>query len=131
MKVLSHSLEIAGRILIAAPFVMGGLGYLKDKPGRTALVGKLGYLRPQAVALIDAAAKLGGGFALVSGVESQLVAAALIANLAPTTVAMFPFWRAHDAGVRAMQRNQFVMNLSLAGGLLVVIGRRVSYFDLK
>jgi len=126
VKVLSRSFETAGRTLLAAPFVFGGLGYFTDKPGRTALVGKLGYPRPEALAFVDAAAKLGGGFALVSGVEPQLVAVALIANLAPTTVSMFPFWRATDAGVRAMQRNQFVMNVALAGGLMAVIAKRSS-----
>ena len=123
---LSRSLETAGRALLAAPFVLGGLGYLEDKPGRIALVRRLGFPRPEALALVDAAAKLGGGIALVSGVKSQLVAAALVTNLGPTTLSMFPFWRAPDPVVRAMQRNQFVMNLAVAGGLLAVIARRSS-----
>ena len=124
MKVSSGSLATAGRILLAAPIVLGGLGYVQDRPGRIALVGKLGYPRPETVALIDGVAKLGGGFALISGVKSHIVAAVLIANLGPTTVSMFPFWKAPDPGIRAMQRNNFVMNLALAGGLLAVIARR-------
>lgn len=123
MKAPVRPLEIAGRTLVAVPFIFGGLAYYEDRPGRVALVKKLGYPRPAATAMIDAVAKLGGGLALISGVRTDLVGSALIANLGLTTVSMFPFWSAPDPGTLATQRNNFVMNVALAGGLLGIISR--------
>ncbi len=120
------SLTIAhgtGRIFLAAPFIAGGLDYFRDRKTREALVQSLGYPAPKAATFIDAAAKVGCGLTLAAGVKPRLSAAALIANLAPTTVAIHAFWKEKDPEKSTIKRNGFILNVAVAGGLLAVIAR--------
>lgn len=112
--------HVVSRSCLAAPFIARGLGYLRDRTAREDLVRKLGYPAPQATAFVDAAAKIGGGLALAAGVRPELSAAALIVNLAPMTVSVHPFWKERDPQKRSIERNAFILNVALAGGLLAV-----------
>ena len=115
---------VGGRVALAAPFVSGGLGYWQDRGARVRMVERLGYPRPAAAALLDAVVKVGGGAALGLGVLPRLAAAALLANLGPTTASMYAFWSVEDAAARTMKRNEFIKNVALGGGLLTVVAAR-------
>jgi putative oxidoreductase len=70
---------------------------------------------------LNAAVQVAAGAALCLGVAPRLAAAALIASIAPTTVGGHRFWE-HEAGAeRNSQRNHFLKNISIAGGLLHVL----------
>jgi putative oxidoreductase len=60
-----------------------------------------------------------GGLALATGKGRRLGAATLATTLVPVTVAGHPFWQVKDKEARAIQRTQFMKNLSLLGGLLL------------
>lgn len=124
MRRFQRSPYLISRILLAAPFVAGGLGYFRDRKAQEELVRKLGYPAPQAAAFIDAAAKVGGGLSLAAGVRPQLSAATLIANLAPMTLSLHAFWTEREVTKRTTERNAFIINLALAGGLLAVSSAR-------
>ena len=123
-SVVRSVLGAGSRIALAAPFVSGGLGYFQDREARVQMVQKLGYPRPAEAALLDAVVKVGCGAALGLGIFPRLAAAALLANLGPTTVSMYAFWSNDDPRARLMQRNDFIKNVALAGGLLGVIAAR-------
>lgn len=114
-------LGAASRVVLAAPFVGGGLGYWQDRDARVQMVAKLGYPRPATAALLDAVVKVGAGAALGLGIVPRLAAAALLANLGPTTVSMYAFWSIDDPTARFAKRNEFIKNVALGGGLLGVI----------
>jgi uncharacterized membrane protein YphA (DoxX/SURF4 family) len=119
------------RVVLAAPFIASGVEYFRDRRAREEVVRNLGYPVPEADAFIDAAAKTGCGLALAAGFQPELSAAALIADLAPMTVSTHAFWKAEDPRSRAMERNAFILNVAVAGGLLAVItgsrrGKRAS-----
>ncbi|HEY3506669.1 MAG TPA: DoxX family protein [Actinocatenispora sp.] len=74
---------------------------------------------PVAVVRMNAAVQLTGGVLLATGRLPRLAALTLAASLVPTTVVGHAFWRIEDPAQRAEQRNHFLKNLSLIGGLLV------------
>lgn len=74
---------------------------------------------PVAVVRANAAVQLAGGVLLATGRLPRLASLALAATLVPTTVVGHPFWRVEDPAQRANQRNHFLKNLSLIGGLLL------------
>ena len=114
------------RIALAAPFIAGGVEYFRDRKAREELVRNLGYPAPAAAALVDATAKVGCGLSLAAGFQPELSAAVLLANLGPMTVSVHAFWKAEDPRSQAMERNAFIGNVALAGGLLAVIAGRPS-----
>jgi uncharacterized membrane protein YphA (DoxX/SURF4 family) len=69
---------------------------------------------------LNAAVHLGAGILLATGVMSRLAATALAVSMVPTTVAGHPFWEIDDSVKRSQQRVQFLKNLGILGGLLVV-----------
>jgi uncharacterized membrane protein YphA (DoxX/SURF4 family) len=61
------------------------------------------------------------GSALALGRWPRQAAAVLASVLVPTTIAGHPFWEETTPQSRAAQRTQFLKNLGLCGGLLLVV----------
>lgn len=122
------------RPLLAAIFVYGGVGALRDteghaqaaKPWLDKTIGKQAATLPDAVPTdpatlvrIDAAVKLGGGLALATGKMPRLASVALLGSLVPTTLAAHSFWEFDDPSQRGQQMTQFFKNTTVAGGLIM------------
>lgn len=74
---------------------------------------------------INAVTQVSAGAALALGVNPRVAATVLIGSLVPTTFGGHRFWEFDDREQRVAQRNQFIKNLSIVGGLLhVAITRR-------
>lgn len=78
---------------------------------------------PDDVTLVrtNAAAQVVAGVALSLGVAPRVASAVLIGSLIPTTAGGHRFWEYEDADVRTGQRNHFIKNISIVGGLLHVL----------
>lgn len=123
-RTLDAVVPIAGRILIAAIFVLSGLSKLADPAGTIGYIQSAGLPLPQLALAGAILVELIGGILLVTGYRSRLVAAALAGF---TLVAAFAFH------FQLSDQNQFIhffKNLALAGGLLQIVafgtGRRRS-----
>jgi uncharacterized membrane protein YphA (DoxX/SURF4 family) len=60
-----------------------------------------------------------GGTALATGKGRRLGALLLAGTLLPGTIAKHPFWTVQDPDERAQDRNHFLKNVSLLGGVLI------------
>jgi len=67
----------------------------------------------------NAAVHVGAGLLLATGRFPRVSSLVLAASLVPTTLAGHAFWNSDDPAQRDAQRNQFLKNVGLAGGLLV------------
>jgi putative oxidoreductase len=113
--------SVVGRALMAGIFVHGGWQALREPGKRAPQARKLGLPEPELMVRANGAAMLVGGLALGLGILPRAAAAGLIASLVPTTLAGHRFWEEDDEGARRMQLTQFLKNLGLAGGLVVVV----------
>jgi len=118
------------RPLVASVFIVSGLEVLAN-PGPRAkaakpLVDKVASVVPFAptdpvdAVRLNAAVHLGAGVLMAAGVMSRLAALSLAVSMVPTTIAGHPFWEIDDPVKRSQQRVQFLKNLGILGGLLVV-----------
>ncbi len=109
---MNSFLNFAGRLLLAQLFLLSGfskiMGYAGTQ-GYMAAKGLPGALLPLVILL-----EVGGGVALVIGFQTRWVAIAL-AIFSVLTACIF-----HLAPGDKMQMINFMKNLSIAGGLLVV-----------
>ncbi|WP_414943440.1 DoxX family membrane protein [Amycolatopsis sp. cmx-11-32] len=127
-------LRRVARPLLAAIFISGGIGALRDTQGHakaaepflTGSFDKLEGLVPEAVprdpatlVRIDAAVKVGAGVALAAGKAPRLASLLLLGSLVPTTLATHRFWEIKEPAERQQQQIQFIKNAGLAGGLLL------------
>ena len=65
--------------------------------------------------------EIGGGLALVTGIQARLAAAALALFLVPVTLIFHGFWHADAAEVQN-KLNHFFKNVAILGGMLVLFG---------
>lgn len=125
---MHSALAVLGRFFLAAIFFVSGFRKLED-PGAVATrlvtaTAKAEWLPPAVVAgVADAAPLLAwaaivfeflGAFCLVTGLRKEFGAALLILFLVPTT---FLFHPVNDPA----QQTQFLKNLAIMGGLLLVV----------
>ncbi len=109
------SLALAGRILLAAIFILSGISKVTAPEATIAYIASAGVPLPQ-IALAGAiVVELLGGVALVIGVKTRLVAAAL-AVFSLVAAAFF-----HNALADQNQFIHFFKNIAMAGGLLQVV----------
>jgi uncharacterized membrane protein YphA (DoxX/SURF4 family) len=118
------------RPMLAGLFIVAGLDVLAN-PGPRAKIAKpvvdsvasvvpFAPTDPVDAVRLNAAVHLGAGVLLATGVMSRLAAAALAVSLVPTTIAGHPFWEIEDPVNRSRQQTQFLKNMAILGGLLVV-----------
>jgi putative oxidoreductase len=118
------------RPLIAATFVDGGLDQLRHpsaKAGSAApvvekLAPALGLPNDtELLVRVNGATMAGAGLLFALGKLPRLAALALVATLAPTTIAGHAFWKVDDPQTRRQQKLHFFKNTSMLGGLLLAV----------
>ncbi|MGB3302682.1 DoxX family protein [Gordonia sp. (in: high G+C Gram-positive bacteria)] len=119
----------ATRAMTGVPYIMLGYDAATEPGGR---VGQAAPLLDQARAVVpipldnetivraNGAAMAVGGAMIASGVGARAGAGLIAASLVPTTAAGHPFWKIDDPMQRKMQKVQFLKNVSLLGGLLII-----------
>lgn len=112
-------MPLAGRLLLAAIFLVAGVDKLTAFAATSGYLAKLGFPMPDLMTVIAIALELGGGILLIAGWKIRWAAWALIVFVAVATFAAHRFWE-FDASQYRNQLNHFLKNLALVGGLLFV-----------
>jgi len=110
---------LAGRILVAAIFVISGYNKIAGFEGVAGYIGSKGLPVPQVLAALTIALELGGGILLVVGYKTRLVAVLFFLWLIPTTLIFHKFWGIDAAQVQN-QMNNFLKNVSIMGAMLLL-----------
>lgn len=105
----------SGRVLLAAIFVLSGIGKLADPASSAGYIASVGLPAPQLALWGAIAVELLGGLALIAGYKVRLVAAALAA-FSVVTAALF-----HAQFGDQTQLIMFLKNIAMAGGLMQVV----------
>jgi putative oxidoreductase len=109
---------LAGRFGLGAIFLVSGLGKLASWSGTVAYAGSKGV---PAILLAGAVAlEVVGGLSLLAGWKTRWGTIALLAFLVPVTLVFHGFW-AYQGAEAQLQTIQFLKNVSIGGGLLVVL----------
>lgn len=110
--VLRDTALLAGRVLLAAMFILAGWSKIGGYAGTQAFMEKMGV--PGALLPLVILTELGGGLAILAGFQTRIVAV-LLAGF--TLIAGLIF---HYQPADQMQMLLFMKNLSVAGGFLAL-----------
>lgn len=123
-------LDAAARAALGWVFVQAGADVVRapEAPAKKAapVLQALRSVSPAAlpddetVVRLNAALQVAAGAALSLGIAPRVAAAALLGSIMPTTAGGHRFWEFEPGLERVGQRNHFIKNLSIAGGLLHV-----------
>lgn len=115
----STVVPLVGRILIAALFLVAGVGKAMAFAGTAGYLAKLGFPAPEVMTAIAIAIEAGGAILLIVGWKTRWVALGLAIFVVIATLAAHRFWE-FDASQLVNQRTQFLKNLAIIGGLLLL-----------
>lgn|SRR5262245_31359739 len=125
----SPSAALAGRIFLSSIFLMSGFAKITDSSGTAAHMEKQGMVAIPFFLAGAIALEIGGGLSVLLGCCTRLGALALIVFLVPTTLIFHDFW-VEEGPKRTEQMVQFMKNLALLGGLLMVVAHGAGRFSL-
>jgi putative oxidoreductase len=114
----------AGRVLLAAIFLLSGFSKLADPAGTIGYINSVGLPLPQLALALAIAVELLGGIALILGFKTRLVALGLAVF---SVVTAFAF---HAAFSDPNQFIHFFKNIAMTGGLLQVAAFGAGRFGL-
>jgi putative oxidoreductase len=109
---------LVGRCCIAALFIPDGFGKLMNFSRFAASLAGSGLPFPEAWAAAAIFAALGGGIAVLLGIQVRWAALLLVAFVVIATALNHRYWEFADEARRRANAGQFWKNVSLVGGLL-------------
>lgn len=110
---------LAGRALFALIFVMSGLTAHLRKEG-VEYARAYGAPAPELMVPLSGLAIVTGGLSVALGAWADLGALLLAAFLLPTAFYMHAFWKEEDQQMQQVQMAQFMKNVAMFGGALVI-----------
>jgi putative oxidoreductase len=113
-------LYTTGRALMALLFLVAGIRKAMAYAGTVSFFTTLGLPMPEVVAPLVMAIEIGGGLALLIGLQTRAVAAMLALFTLGSALIGHKFWAADAAQFNA-QLNNFLKNIAIVGGFLVMI----------
>jgi putative oxidoreductase len=119
LNLIANPLALAGRVLLAAMFVLAGFDKINGFEGTAAYIASVGLPFPELLTLLTIAVEIGAGLALIVGFQTR-VAALLLAGFTLAASVLFHNYWALPADQAYVQQLMFMKNLSVAGGLLMV-----------
>lgn len=114
-------LKSLGQILLAGIFIKGGADAFLEPGGRVEQVAGAGLPNPRTAVELNGAAMVVGGAMLALDIAPRLAAAGLLCSMVPTTLIGHAFWKVENEAAHKMQTTQFLKNLGIMGGLLLVL----------
>ena len=116
---LQNTTVLAGRILLGLIFVLSGFGKIAGFEGTVGYISSKDLPLPTLLAALSIAVEIGGGLALVVGFFTRQAALVLAGFTLLAALLFHVFWAVPAAQAMGEQIN-FMKNLSIAGGMLVL-----------
>ena len=116
-----------GRVLLSAIFILSGIVKLTQFSAVAGMMASKGIPLATVALVVTILVEIGGGLFLLTGFKAQYAAMVIALYLVPVTLVFHNFW-AYQGQQQQAQMIDFLKNLAIMGGLLVVssLGRPAS-----
>jgi len=122
---------LAGRILLGLYFIVpGGLMKIFNYQGTADYMAEHGMFMIPFFLVLTIIIQLGAGAALIAGYKAQIAAFLLAGLTLVISLVMHDFWDVADALQRGHETQNFVKNLGIIAGLLVLSGLGAGRFSV-
>lgn len=121
-KFLQSIGTVAGRVLLSLIFLMSGVGKIFDLENTKKYMEAKGMTNVAFFLTMAILFEIAGAVLVMVGYKARLGALLLIAFLIPATVIFHDFWAFPDQQP-PIEMIMFMKNLSILGGLLIVLAR--------
>jgi putative oxidoreductase len=122
MARMQDALYLAGRILLGLYFIVPGLMKVMNFGGTAEYMAVHGVMFIPFLLVLTIVLQLGGGLSLVIGYRQQEVALVLAGLVLLISLIMHDFWTLEEGLQRAHETQNFIKNMAIMAGLLVLAG---------
>ena len=131
VRVLQGLVSVAGRIALAAIFLMSTLGYMIPSfNGAAQLMASQGIPAPRLMLVGAIVFLIVGSLSLIVGYRARFGAALIFVFLVLASYYFHNFWALSDPKARQEQMIHFMKNLSMMGAMLFIIANGPGAFSL-
>lgn len=113
--------RVVTHVLLSGMFIVGGWGAFSQPGGRPKKVAAAGIPHPELAVALNGVFMLVAGLLLGLSIVPKVAATLLIGSMIPTTIVGHAFWTEEPGPTRESHMIQFLKNLGLIGGLLMVL----------
>jgi len=124
LDTLSRPMEVTGRVLLGLYFLIPGLTKVTGFAGTLAYMELHGVPLALPVLLLTIPLQVGGGLALMANWNARTAAFVLAGMTLLINVFMHDFWNDYPGGNPQHELQNFIKNLGIFAGLLLLAGRR-------
>jgi len=132
--IIENVLLLAGRVLLGLYFILPGLMKLADFEGSSAYMADHNVPFIAALLSLTILIQLTGGMALIVGYKGNVTAFLLAGLTLLISIYMHNFWdyaqEGAEALARAHEQQNFMKNMGIMAGLLVIAGNGTGRFSL-
>ena len=111
-----------GRVLLGVYFILPGINKITDFEGNSQYMADHGMVLIPFFLLLTIVLQVGGGFALVAGYQTKIVAFILAGLTLVISIVMHDFWTMEPGLQTSHETQNFVKNMAIMAGLLVAGG---------
>jgi putative oxidoreductase len=126
---IQNSAALIGRILLAVIFIMSGFGKITGYDNTAAMMASKGLPMVGVLLPLTILTELGGGILLAIGYKARWAALALAGFTILAALIFHNFW-AVEAAQKMGQQINFMKNVAITGGLLVVFAFGAGRYSL-
>ena len=123
LDTLSRPMEVTGRVLLGLYFLIPGLTKVTGFAGTLAYMELHGVPLALPVLLLTIPLQVGGGLALMANWNARTAAFVLAGMTLLINVFMHDFWNDYPGGNPQHELQNFIKNLGIFAGLLLLAGR--------
>ncbi len=114
-------LFLIGRILFSSLFIMSGINHIAKLNDMTAYAESKGVPSARLAVIVSGIVILLGGLGVLLGFQLALSAILLFLFLIVTSFMMHNFWAIDDPQMKMVEMTQFMKNMVIAGGCLIIL----------
>jgi putative oxidoreductase len=114
-------LFLLGRLLFGGYFLYSGVNNIVSAPTMAQFAATKGVPMPEASVMLAGALLIVGGLCVLLGILPRIGLACIMLFLVVVTPTMHNFWAAADPQMRQMDLGNFLKNLALLGGALMML----------
>jgi len=126
LDTLSRPMEVTGRVLLGLYFLIPGLTKVTGFAGTLAYMKLHGVPLALPVLLLTIPLQVGGGLALMANWNARTAAFVLAGMTLLINVFMHDFWNDYPGGNPQHELQNFIKNLGIFAGLLLLAGRKAT-----
>jgi putative oxidoreductase len=119
-----------GRVMLSLIFILSGFGKITGYDGTAAYMAAKGMPMVAVLLPLTILTELGGGILLAIGFQTRWVALALAGFSILAALVFHDFWSVTDAAQHMNQQINFLKNVSMAGGLLMIFSMGPGHYHV-